>query len=615
MWNYIIIAGIVILIGSCLSLIKRNDIRSMSLTLTGTLSFAAMILVFPYFYLSEDLPIAVIQSIRFGFSAVAMGVDGSIPYELELQGMQFQIYRFFLYALYILGPLSGSLFLITFSSRIRTLLSFIGKKHFHVFSQINEISLKIASSIHESRENEMLVFCNCENLDQDLLKQAREINALVLKEKEYRLILLKNRFYEFYEIEEDGRDRFQSAASLCENLTKQDKVQSENLMVRILLKDLNRELILNLERQYADQIPLRPIDEDQALTIEALSQCMDLLSTKKDLKAVVIGEDELSLSFIRNLLCLMIKPESGQEITLLGPSSSRLLEQLYNDNPELTCYDIKSLDCSCGKETTLLKTIKQPDIIFVLYKDSNLSYRCSDQIKCYYSSINTDLHCPEILCFVSDGILQKTIRDAQIHFFGNYEELYSYDRIVNPSLEEAASRVHLSYLRSDYPDILESDSQLQKKILKESGFYRYQNQESSFGMALALKYKKSYILSFRKDDSIPEEEFIFQWLKDEKNMQAMADAEHNRWMAFERSHGWRLADKQQTKAIIHKYEGSRANDPELRLHPALVENKDLSNVEEMVNELLKDYGSSYRVHYLNADRQIIEDMIYILGKE
>ena len=92
----------------------------------------------------------------------------------------------------------------------------------------------------------------------------------------------------------------------------------------------------------------------------------------------------------------------------------------------------------------------------------------------------------------------------------------------------------------------------------------------------------------------------------------MADAEHDRWNAYERTHGWRRADEKLTAGIIRKYEGRKANDPELKLHPAIVDNKDLAAAEKMVNSLLEEYGTDYRVHYLDADKDIIKKITYIL---
>ncbi len=206
----------------------------------------------------------------------------------------------------------------------------------------------------------------------------------------------------------------------------------------------------------------------------------------------------------------------------------------------------------------------------------------------------------------------KTTKDDHIHFFGKLSSIYSYDQLINPTGEKAAARVHLSYLSSQNEGADLKDPAAVNKALQESGFYRIHNQESSYAQALALQYKKAYILSFKKDESISDEEFIDQWLDEEKNMKKMADSEHDRWSAYQILHGWKTADEKQTAAIIAKYEGKRANDPKLRLHPAIVANSKLKKTEDMVNRLFKQYGSNKTVNYLEADRGIIAKINYIL---
>ena len=78
-------------------------------------------------------------------------------------------------------------------------------------------------------------------------------------------------------------------------------------------------------------------------------------------------------------------------------------------------------------------------------------------------------------------------------------------------------------------------------------------------------------------------------------------------------HGWRQANREQTAAIIKKYDGKRANDPELKLHPAIVSNEELYECETMVNDLFKEYGSDKKVYYCDADKAIVEKINYILG--
>ena len=602
---YIVTAFITVVAGSVLALRKRNDFQAMTLTLTGAMSLAIGILTFPYNMQFSDLPIAIIQSIRSGLSGVAMGVDGDIPYELELDGVSFRIFRFFLYTLYILGPIAGSMFLVSFSSKIRNALSLITGKHFYVFSGLNEKSLMISESITEKDKSGTIIFCNSKDCDPALASSARTIRALLMDVTDDKIGLLRNKKYEFFVIDGDETDRIKAAARLCEGLLKQRHYDAGNVIVRVFASQTQRELILNLDKQYSDQIYLRHVDENNATAIDALSMCSDILAVQKRCNVALLADSDLAKPFLTNLICLLIKPGGTYSISLTGPKSSRIYDSLKEENPEIIHYPIKVRDCSYGKEA---ETLKDPDLVFVLYEDDKLAYETAVKIRRVLSGRKEDLSCPKIMCYVNDPDFHKMIKEKDIVLFGDPKKTISYEKLVNPDLERAAERVHLSYLLSDSQDVKEKE-----KILKESGFYHYQNQESSFAEALALTYKQKYILAQKKNSSLSDEEFINEWLSKERNMKRMADAEHDRWNAYERTHGWRKANEKTTAGIIKKYSGKRANDPELKLHPAIVENEELAAAEAMVNRLLEKYGTDYRVHYLDADRDIIKKITYILN--
>ena len=286
MWKYIIIAVLIVAIGTGLAISRKNNIRRMSLTFTTALSLAISVLVFPYYRAASDLPIAVISSIRAGLSGISMGGDGDIPYELELTDSEFRVYRFFLYALYVIGPIAGSLFLFSFSSKIRNALSLLGQKRFHIFSDLNEKSIRIAESIVTEKVGGKIIFCNAKDADPSLDTRARAVGALLLEESEDGLYLLKDREYEFYEIVEDGRENIRSVSRLCKKLPKKKNFEPENTIVRIFADDSQRGLILNLDRQYAGKIYLRHINENSSLAIEALTLSEDLLAVRENLPSI-----------------------------------------------------------------------------------------------------------------------------------------------------------------------------------------------------------------------------------------------------------------------------------------------------------------------------------------
>lgn len=606
MWKYMAAAFVITLYGIWRVFGKDEDFRSRTLALSAALSLAITVLVFPYYHLDDDLPIAVIESIRAGISGIAMGVNGSIPYELEMERNEFLAYRTFLYFLYIIGPLAGSMFLFSFSSALRSAISFFGKKRFHVFSSLNERSMMIARSIVDEKIGGMLIFCNCEECDEYLKNEAREMNALCLNTTIDQIHLKKNKYYEFYMLEEDDHESVVTAACFCNRVRKHKNYDPKKVIVRVFAGDDQRELILNLDKQYADEVFLRHIDEKHSLAVEGMFLCMDEAASKADCHAAVICDSDAAIGFVKDLLCLLIRPNSSPIVSMIGPKAAALYDEFRRQAPEGDRYDLKVFNCPYGKESDAFDSLPDPDIVFVLYEDDETAYETAARIRRDLVARNKDLKSPKIFCRIENSDLHRIIKEEDIILFGETKSFFTYSKLITPKLEEAAKRVHLSYLSKQ-------DEEDQEKVLEETGFYRYQNQEASFAEALALCFKQRYILSFKDDDSLSDEEFITKWLSDEKNLQKMADAEHDRWSAYERVHGWRQANREQTAAIIKKYDGRRANDPELKLHPAIVSNEELYDCERMVNDLFKEYGSDKKVYYCDADKAIVEKINYILS--
>ena len=602
---YITIVIILILVGIFHILTNDGDVRDMSLTFGLYLSLAIAVLVFPSYWPDDDLPIALIESFRSGLSGIALGVDGDLPYQFDMERPVFLLYRALLYSLYIIGPLVTSLFLFSLSSRVRTSLTYLLKKRYHIFSHVDENTLRIAESIAAKRNGDMLIFCNIPDAKDEFFSKVRQIGGSSVSFGIDEVPLRKKRKYEFYVSGDDDIEVIKNAQKLCENLLKDENYRIENTVVRILASDRQKELLFDLDRQYSDKVYLRHIDKNASLSIEALSKCGDLLAVKKDLNVALISDNNIAVSFLKDLLCLMIKPDGKNTVTLIGPNASDLYDTLLREAPEADHYDIHVKEQAYGKECEAIEGM--PDLIFVLYDDDKKNYDVTMRIRRHLSSKGESLSCPKIMCHIANGELQKIIgEESGVEMFGDISKSYTYDRLIDPPMEKAARKVHLFYIQGD------KENGDEEKLLQDTGFYQYQNQRSSFAAAMGLRFKKRYILSFKKDEKMNNREFIDMWLSDEKNMKKMMIAEHERWNAYQRMNGWRKADMKQAASIIKKYDGKRANDPELKLHPAMVEYNRLKAVEDKVNALMEGYGSKKRVDYIQADKDIVEHLCDIL---
>ena len=161
---YIVIALAVQLFGVYRAMKVRNDYQAFSAILTVTSSVCIGILTFPYFLLfGDDMFITILHTFKYGISSVGLSVDGDIVAALDLKGVEKIIYTLYLYSLYLIGPVSASIFIVSFSRSIVRFFRMLGYKRVHVFSTLDERSLAIYESIVETGEKQVAVFCSCSN--------------------------------------------------------------------------------------------------------------------------------------------------------------------------------------------------------------------------------------------------------------------------------------------------------------------------------------------------------------------------------------------------------------------------------------------------------------------
>ena len=107
----------------------RSDYQTFSAILTVTSSVCIGILTFPYFLLDgDDMFITILHTFKYGISSVGLSVYGDIISTLGLTGPIKIIYMIYLYSLYLIGPISASIFIVSFSRSIVRFFKMLGYK-------------------------------------------------------------------------------------------------------------------------------------------------------------------------------------------------------------------------------------------------------------------------------------------------------------------------------------------------------------------------------------------------------------------------------------------------------------------------------------------------------
>ncbi len=634
MVTYIILAMAILVFGLVRAHKKRNDLKNYSLIITASISLALSVLSFPY-YLKKynDLLLAFLSGIRYGPSAITMKVENDLIPVLELAEPLASFYKTFLYLLYIAAPISASVVIISYSRFLTESLRGMFAKTIHVFSDLNEQSISIAESIPSQGRKSLVLFCNIDKVNDESLKtRARRINALLINRKDTDIYLFKNHRYEFYEIQGSNNTSISSLWNLCSHLLKEKNYQQENVVVRCFMSRELLEYTRRIDRTYGEKVYIRYIDEDSVTTMELLRQVKDRVVLNRKHELVILGSSKIANEIVSSYLYLMQEPESSCTIHVIDKDGEKMLRKMKLESPEIINgdlsiykdnkvykeknYDIRFHCCAADDWSAMeiLGQITDPELICTCTEDDKVNYDLAQNIKRFYASSNNQLKYPLIAALVRSPEINKMVKDdTDIIYFGNYEHCYSYSRIINPDLETVAKRTHLAYMSGTIEDVFNKSASEQEKILRDTGYYSYQNIDSSMAEGLTLEYRYAYILSLKDDDSVSDDEFVERWLKDEENLRTIGNSEHNRWMAYERLQGWRKPTVEQEEIIVAASNGKRVKDNEMLLHPAIVNVEDLPEAEKTADALLRKYNpDSSSTRYVELDRDIYKMMVRIL---
>ena len=613
---------------------ERNNFRVSSGLFTSGISIAVMVLVLPYFFAETgDYLFTLFKSFRYGLSVITMGANQEVAEFFTGKSILTIAYKALLYLFYILGPLATSAFLISFSRHLVEFLKLTFYRKMHCFSSLNDRSLLLAESIKKERPGELIVFCAFDqDSSEEMQERASAIGAMKLEKGVAEFRVFKKKIYTFYLLEHDSKNGLALLSALCSHLINSPGYVKQNVTVRYNAAASSIELIRDIDNTFGADINLRPIDIYASQAIDILARYKYILAGKPHKEIVIIGAGGLGIELLRHSVILMIEPESDYTVHVIDKNARQILSglkeaypEVFNlseeeyigntDNPDKN-YDIRFhiADTDTYAISRLFEDIQRPDVIFVATGNDKSNYETSKRIMRFFGSRSGDMSYPPICARIKSPELYDVITGHDgLEFFGNEKELYDLNRLLSPSLEEAAKRVHLAYFSDIYPRIFNRNYEDREEILEYTGFYSYINQDSSFNEALALDFKYEYVLSKRNGDE-DEIDFVRRWLNDQNNLIILSDAEHLRWNAYQRFQGWRHMNAVQEDLAARKSLGKRVKDNDMLLHPALVELNELPEAERITDEIIRRYnpgGTPSR--YVELDRNICRNMLLILG--
>ncbi|MBR4455599.1 MAG: hypothetical protein IKS32_05180 [Solobacterium sp.] len=632
---YLIIAMAFFLTGAYQAYRNRFDLHRVSLITTAQVGIAISILALPYFFRTAANPLfAVLASLRYGTTALAMNVNSEIIPALNLTGWVAVVYPSFLYALYILGPISASIALLGFSRSIAEFLRFGLHRKVHIFSQLNEKSAMIASTLYKENPHELRVFCASDNASDELKAIASQSHCLMVRAREDEIHAHRGYHYSIYEIYDDPVHSLKMASAVYRKFAR----KNADIMMRVFVTSDQKELIRDMDAGFRNQkssIHIRYIDENTACSTELVTTVLPQLHFhpgRMNFSFLFVGCGDTGRELVRTFSWLMILPETSYTFHIVDPNAMNIASAMKAESPEFLNAPIEAYfrDDAEGKnynivfhamkaEQTdfdqLLGSIQRPQAVFITTPDDNLNHSCAKKIERFYAASDCDLNSPAIALRLRSEELTGLIRSSDSFiYFGSLKSCYSYRNIIHPQLEEAARNVH--YVYYGIHTMQEGSEEYRTAVERaDADFYSYVNYSSSFAQALASIARKKYILA-----SCPactsETEWISEKLADEAYVMRLAEAEHDRWNAWQRVIGWRTATLKQAERIAEKSGGKQVKNDELMLHPAIVPYSELKQTEEAVDRILKKYNPDSRgCGYIMSDIMIVRALPQILPEE
>jgi len=562
----------------------------------AVIMFATGILVFPLFQ-GEDVVRQLLLSIFYAIKIPTM--NGNFQILENYAGKYVDYYKYLLYLYAALSPLLTVGIIVTFIEEKIDLFyaSMHTNKTIHVFSKINEKSILLANSLKDKHQK--IIFCDVENIkNRDM--RLKKMKALCLKKKIHELnySCYKN-IVNVYAMSESSEQNVNQVLKLIEN----NRNTRNSLTAYVFTTNDDTQIILDSTEK--GNVKTIMVNTYRQMVYDVLNNCPLYIQSSDVISVLIVGAGNIGKEFVKTI------PWCGQvinkelEIHVLDKSANQLEKRMAWDCPELckpyyniSYYQVDVLSNDTRK--VLDNNCQNVNYIVVSLGNDDLNLKTAIQMRQYY--LRHSMH-PVIAVVIKNEERKQQIdilkgeKSCEYDFypFGSIHEIYNKNSILNPKLEKRAKNVHLSYASDDVD-------------FKE--YYRNEyNKKSSFATALHMTYK---LYALTNGETVTHHQ-LEELLKDETNIQALQENEHNRWMSYVRSEGYCLA----TIEDVQKYMPITKNHIYhlAKLHPCLVNYNDLDELTEQINSLYQKNGIDKKVDFAKSDVDIILNMANILKEE
>lgn len=638
---------------------------------------------FPVMYLSEHagfaMAMSISQSIRM--FVIDTGVSDVLDYlPTDVMGIMFYPYKVLVCLLYLLAPVFTLSVVLRYFSNFfeRVRLIFRGKQNLYVFSDLNARSFEIASGLRqasqESGRKTGIIFCRSserDDLNIELEENASELDAVFVADEIQHLRLNnKKRYIAYFHISDDDEKNVDNTLLMIDRMTgnspwvRSGKLTQRNTAVYCYAAGAETEILLDAKEKEDLRVVL--MDEVKDAVYEHLFRYPLYSGTKmpenesgrrqnnrnqsgrKKLSLLIVGGGRTGQEFLKAAVWCGQMKDFEFDIHMIDLKGNLIRKKLKEECPELfkenAGYNIDIYKTNVFSHITeeYLDRIGGINYCVACLGEDDDNIRAAILLQKYYYMKGKTLR-PLICAYITSSrkrsalwnLYENTRTRNRLYYniipFGDRKMYFGNRSDAAFIMEYLGLGVQAHYWR------LNRDSGSEERRNAIKNFYDKQsNRRSSIANGLHITYKLWElglgIMRVPKDKKQKElfERYIHpvDFTEEVKGkIEPYYNLEHERWMAYVRTEGWRLATKgDDTLHDIRKcYEEYCAEFKNqnymMKLHPALVpierqENgtATLQEVDDMIAEVNKQKGlGEYYPDYVQSDVEVVDHIGDIVG--
>ena len=574
---------IVLAIIICLILIKnKKSIKAKILTLfiAGIISIA--FLIYPLLEYN-NIYLKGLASFIYATKCVGMGQDLKLLSKINLATKFGYTYFIFINTIFLTMPILTVSFIITYLEKLITYikLSLSKNKKVYIFSEVNSKSLMLAKN-HLNMERCVIIFTD--------VNEKKDINIKAIKLNK-KIINIKHNFKNnitFYMISDNEDKNLNETLELINKYKTREKT-------KIYVINQNEDAPVILDSTDKGKLTVEIINEKERAIFNLLDKKPLFLNTiKNTISILIVGCGNIGKEFLKDSIWCGIMPGYKLKFLVVDINADYIKQNINAECPELLKnYDITFINEDIKSTKALKKLKKDINYILVATEFDNKNIDIAIMLRrLFLKNYNRK---PIINLYIENDYKQKQIdslvnekgNEYDLNAFGNINDLYNEDSIIDSTLEKLAIQVHLSY----DPD----DKELYRYNLREY------NKRSSRATALHIRYKFYALLKDKYNENLKESHRIFRQIYNLKVEKLLAENEHNRWNAYMRSIGYVCAPINEVNKYYQK--NQHYINYLARMHPGLVKYHKLDKVSKKLSII-----TSKQIDLKESDITIIKNI-------